>query len=119
MHMRNPLGVFTELMRRPIWMPVWVFFLMIINVASIGFWDEPLAKPIFITFMISAILRMGLYTRFDFEKRLELGHILWIPLLIYVLTQLSVAEGDFRSRLAVLSVSIAIWLAFDITDVWK
>ncbi len=119
MPMRNPFRFFVELMQQPGWIPIWLFFLMIINVASLGFWHEPLAKLIFITFMTSAMLMMGLYSRFGFEKILGLGHILWVPLLVYVLTQLPIVEASFKSYLVVLSISIAISLAFDITDVWK
>jgi len=85
MLMRNPFRFFVELMQQPVWIPIWLFFLMIINLVSLGFWHEPLAKLIFITFMISAMLMMGLYSRFGFEKILGLGHILWVPLLVYVL----------------------------------
>jgi hypothetical protein len=109
--MRNPFGFFIELLQQPVWIPIWVFYLMVINVASVSFWHEPLAKLIFITFMISAMLMMGLYSRFGFEKVLGLGHILWIPLLAYVLMQLPANEAS--------SVSIAISLVFDIVDVWK
>ena len=59
--MRNPFGFFVELFRKPVWIPIWVFYLMAINVASLGFWSEPLAKLIII-FMISALLMMGLYS---------------------------------------------------------
>ncbi len=117
--MRNPFRFFVELMQQPVWIPIWLFFLMIINLASLGFWHEPLAKLIFITFMISAMLMMGLYSRFGFEKILGLGHILWVPLLVYVLMQLPIVEVSFKIYLVVLSISIAISLAFDIIDVWK
>ena len=92
---------------------------MVINMASVSFWNEPLAKLIFFTFMISAMLMMGLYSRFGFEKILGLGHILWVPLLAYILMQLPNIEASFNIYLIVLSVSIAISLAFDIVDVWK
>ena len=119
MLMRNPFRFFVELLQQPVWVPIWVFFLMVINVASLGFWHEPLARLIFITFMISAMLMMGLYSRFGFEKILGLGHILWIPLLVYVLMQISAAEALFRNYLLALSVSISISLVFDIIDVWQ
>ncbi len=119
MLMRNPFRFFVELMQQPVWIPIWLFFLMIINVASLGFWHEPLAKIIFITFMISAMLMMGLYSQFGFEKILGLGHILWVPLLVYVLIQFPTVETFFKIYLIVLSISIAISLLFDITDVWK
>ncbi len=117
--MRNPFRFFTELMQQPVWIPVWVLFLMIVNVASVGFWNEPLAKVIFLTFMLSAMLIMGLYSRFGFEKILGMGHILWIPLLVYVLMEIPLAKDTFNSYLIILSISIVISLVFDIVDVWK
>ena len=117
--MKNPFRFLAELMQQPAWIPIWLLFLMFVNVASVKFWSEPLAKLIFVTFMISAMLMMALYARFGFKKILGLGHILWIPLLVYVLIQLPDAEGFFKTYLILLSISIAISLAFDIVDVWK
>ncbi len=116
---RNPFIFFIELMQQPVWIPVCVFFLMIINVASVAFWNEPLAKVIFVTFMLSVMLMMGLYSRFGFEKILGMGHILWIPLLVYVLMEIPTARDTFKSYLIILSIFIAISLVFDIVDVWK
>ncbi len=117
--MRNPFRFFIELMQQPVWIPVWVLILMIINVVSVAFWNEPLAKVIFVTFMLSVMLMMGLYSRFGFEKILGMGHILWIPLLVYVLMEIPTARDTFKSYLIILSISIAISLVFDIVDVWK
>jgi hypothetical protein len=115
--MRNPFRFFSELFEQPRWVTVWVFWLMLVNMASIGFWSEPIAKIIFVTFMLSAMLMMGLYSRFGFEKILGLGHVLWIPLLAYLLIELPSLSQDFKNYLIVLSASIAISLAFDIFDV--
>lgn len=117
--MRNPFGFFFELIQQPVWISVWVLFLMITNVASIAFWDEPLAKIIFATFILSSILMVGLYVRFGYEKILGMGHFLWIPLLVYVLMEIPAASNDFKSYLIILSTSIAISLVFDFVDVWK
>jgi hypothetical protein len=117
--MRNPFLFFVELMQQPIWVSIWLLFLMIVNIASIAFWNELLAKVILFTFMLSAIFMMGLYSRFGFEKILGLGHILWIPLLVYVLIEVQAAEGAFKSYLVILLTSITISLVFDIFDVWK
>ena len=119
MKMRNPFRFFTELMQQPIWILLWVVFLMIINVASILFWNEPLAKIIFVTFMLSAIFMMGLYSRFGFEKILGMGHVLWIPLLVYVLMEVQAANDAFKIYLIILSVTFVVSLVFDIVDVWK
>jgi hypothetical protein len=117
--MRNPWRFFTELVQQPVWIPVWVLFLMIVNAASVGFWIEPLAKVIFVTFILSAMLMMGLYSRFGFEKILGMGHIPWIPLLVYVLMEIPTARDTFKSYLIILSISIVVSLVFDIVDVWK
>jgi hypothetical protein len=117
--MRNPFRFFIELMQQPLWVAIWVFFLMLINIASVGFWSEPLAKVIFVTFMFSAMLMMGLYSRFGFEKILGLGHVLWIPLIIYLLIEIPGTRDMFKSYLIMLSISIFISLVLDIVDVYK
>ena len=101
MLMRNPFRFFVELIQQPVWIPVWVLILMIVNVASVGFWNESLAKLIFLAFMLSAMLMMGLYSRFGFEKILGMGHILWLPLLIYVLMEIPAASGTFKDYLII------------------
>jgi len=117
--MRNPFRFITELMQQPVWIPVWVLFLMIINVASVAFWDELLAKVIFVVFMLSAILMMGLYSKFGYKKILGLGHILWIPLLVCLMIKIPSATDIFKSYLIILSISIVISLVLDTGDVWK
>jgi hypothetical protein len=62
---------------------------------------------------------MGLYSRFGFERILGMGHVLWLPLLVYVLIDLPTASDTFAVYLIILSISIAISLAIDIVDVWK
>ena len=117
--MRNPLRIFVELMQQPAWTPVWVFYLMVINMTCLVFWHEPAARIIFFTYFASFILMLSLYTRFGFEKILGLGHVFWVPLLVYVAIQLWTSEGLFQGYLAVLSLSLTICLTFDVIDVWK
>jgi hypothetical protein len=117
--MKNPFRFFVELIQQPVLVPAWVFILMIVNLVSVVFWDKALAKLIFVTFMLSAILMMGLYSRFGFEKILGLGHILWIPLLVYVLVRLPSFDGSFRIYLITLSITIGISLVLDTIDVWR
>ncbi len=117
--MRNPFRFFVELIQQPVWIPVWLLILMIVNVASVGFWNEFLAKVIFAAFMLSAMLMMGLYSRFGFEKVLGLGHILWLPLLIYVLMEIPAGSDTFKSYLIVWSIFTVLSLVFDVVDVWK
>ncbi len=117
--MRNPLAFFGELLKQPAWVVAWVFVQMGANLLSVLFWHEPLAKIILVTFVVSATLMMGLYSIFGFKKILGAGHILWIPLVLYILLQLGSTSGSFQYYLAGLTVILAISLWFDIVDVWK
>ena len=117
--MRNPLRFFIELIRQPLWVSLWVLFLMLVNMASLAFWQEAVAQLILLNFLASAMLMMGLYARFGFTKILGLGHVPWIPLLAYMIIQIPAAETSFKRYLLVLSVSMAISLVLDTIDVWN
>jgi hypothetical protein len=93
--------------------------MMVINLCAIAFWDEPLAKTIIIVFMISSMFMMGLYSKFGFTKILGLGHILWIPLALYIALSLSAASGLYFTYLIVLMGTISISLVIDMYDVWS
>lgn len=117
--MRNPLRFFIELIRQPLWVSLWVLFLMLVNMASFAFWQEAVAQLILLNFLASATLMMGLYSRYGFTKILGLGHFPWIPLLAYVVMQIPTTEASFKRYLLVLSVSMAISLVLDTIDVWN
>ncbi len=116
--LRIPIQFVSDLMKQPAWIPIWVSALMVVNLASLAFWSEPLAKVIFVTFLMSVMVMMGLYAKFGFERILGLGHVFWIPLLAYVLAHLHQAGDAFAIYLGVLSLFIGISLVFDIHDVW-
>ena len=117
--MRNPFLFFSDLVKQPLWVSVWVAILALANIASLLFWSAPLAKVIFITFMVSAMTIMALYSYFGFEKILGIGHVFWIFLLPYILLQLVHVDGKFFLYLVTLSVLLTISLVFDAIDVWK
>ncbi len=117
--MRNPFKFFVELASQPLWIPLWVSLLMLVNFVSLAFWNEPTARLIVFMFMISSSLMIGLYSRFGFAKILGLGHVLWIPLLLHVLTRLPHASGAFKAYLVAWSVATSVSLAFDVVDVWQ
>jgi hypothetical protein len=116
--MRSPLGFFIQLTEQPLWVSLWVLFLMLVNMASLAFWQEALARLILMNFLASAMLMMGLYARFGFAKILGLGHLPWVPLLAYLMIQIPAAEASFKQYLQVLSVSMALSLVLDTIDVW-
>ncbi len=116
--MRNPFDFFSELMQQPLWITVWVIFLVTVASASILFWSKPLAKATFATLIISMMLMMGLYSWFGYEKILGIGHVPLIPLLAYVLKEIPKEKNPFKGYLIVLAISLTTSLLFDIVDVW-
>lgn len=92
---------------------------MLVNLGSAVYWSELAARLIFITFMFSAGLLMGLYARFGYSKILGAAHILWIPLLSWVLFRLDEVGPSFRAYLLAWASTATISLAFDLVDVWK
>lgn len=117
--MRNPILFFIDLAKQSLWVSVWVSVLALVNVASLLFWPAVLAKVIFVTFMLSALAMMALYSYFGFEKILGIGHIFWVILLPYILLQVAHTDGVFFLYLVVLSVFLTVSLVFDAIDVWK
>lgn len=117
--MRNPLGFFAELLQQPRWVVLWVLFLMLLNGGAAAFRTAPVARLIFLTFMLSAMLMMALYARFGFSKLLGLGHVLWIPLAPWVGWQAQTATGALRIYLMVWCMATAVSLVFDVNDVRK
>jgi hypothetical protein len=116
--MRNPIRFFTDLLKRPFYEVIWVFYMMAINLAAVYFWEELLAKIIVILFLVSSMLMMGLYSKFGFTKILGLGHTLWLPLVFYIGYCLMFAEGFYFTYLFVLLITILISLVIDGYDVW-
>lgn len=115
----NPLHFFKDLLKQPVYEVIWVIYMMAINLFAIHFWDELLAKIIVIVFMVSSMLMMGFYSKFGFTKILGLGHILWLPLAVYIAVLLPGAESLFFIYLMVLLATISISLVIDIYDVWS
>ena len=116
--LRNPLMCFSDLLRQPSGVAVGVFALMVVNLAGVAFWSEPLARAIVAVFLLSAMLMMGLYAAYGFERILGLCHVLWIPFLVVLVMHLPQAAGAFAGYLIVLVVCIGISLLFDVRDVW-
>lgn len=115
--MKNPLGFIVDLFKQPTWVVMWVSALVLVNLASIAFFEFILAKAILGIFIFQAIVMMAMYSYFGFEKILGLAHLLWVPLLGYILLVIDGFSGGFFIYLIVLSVFLLISLAFDIYDI--
>lgn len=83
--MRNPFLFFRDLLKQPPRVSIWVGVLILANMASLMFWAAPLAKIIFLTFIISAASMMALYSVFGFAKILGAAHVFWLYLVPFIL----------------------------------
>ena len=117
--MNNPLMFMVEVMRQALWIRVWVVYMLIVNAASLLFWEQGLAQLIFYVFLLSASFMLGLYSWFGYERILGLGHVLWIPLLYWLAREYSTVSGDFKLYVTVLMVTNGLSLVFDVADVWR
>lgn len=117
--MRNPLLFFADLAKQPLLVSVWVGILALANITSLLFWPAFLVKVILVTFIVSAVTMMALYSHFGFEKILGIGHVFWLFLVPYILLQLPHTAGIFFAYLVVLSAILSISLVLDAIDVWK
>jgi hypothetical protein len=115
--MKNPLGFMSELFKQPLWVVTWVNLLMAINLVSVGFLEFTLAKVILGVFVFQAVAMMVMYMYFGFEKVLGLAHLLWFPLLGYMMLSLGDHSGLFLYYLATLSAFLFVSLLFDTYDV--
>lgn len=117
--MRNPFLFFVDLAKQPLRVSIWVLILAVANMASLLFWAAPIAKAIFIVFVISAIAMMIFYSCFGFEKILGIAHVFWIFLVPFMLLELPFYDGVFFLYLLVLSLLLTVSLILDAIDVWK
>lgn len=116
--MTNPFLFFSEILRQPTWIVIWVAILMSANLTSLLFWDEWLAKIIFATFLISACAMLLMFSMVGYQRVLGLAHILWIPLLYFVLREIPLVEGGYKAYLLALAACNGLSLVFDVRDVW-
>jgi len=117
--MRNPCLFFKDLLRQPIRVSAWVAILAFANMASILFWASPLAKIIFVTFILSASAKLVLYSCFGYEKILAAAHIFWIYLVPFIVLQLVYAQGVFLIYLTVLVLLLTAALVVDARALWR
>jgi hypothetical protein len=100
--------------------PLWMGALIAANgVAPLFFWSSLEAKVVLITFLASATIMVSIYARLDFVRLLGLGHILWIPLVIWLSVRLGGVESSSAFAYWILAVMVlnSISLVIDIIDV--
>ena len=107
-------------LRLKLWIQLWLVVLVLMNlIGPLLFLAQFEAQVVLVIFLISATLMMLLTGWVGFTRLLGLGHILWLPLLLFLWARLDqISAGDpYGLWLRSLMVINGIALLFDITDV--
>ncbi|MDQ6970137.1 MAG: hypothetical protein Q9M16_06495 [Mariprofundus sp.] len=115
-------GFFQAMWRMPWFWRVWVGVLMALNAIIPLFFMAMLeAQAVVGTFMLAAITQMLIFQRYGFVRLLGLGHIYWIPMLLWLWAQghdVGMGSG-FMLWFTLLLLCNAVSLLIDSMDVLR
>ncbi len=115
--MRNPLKLVIEMCNQPLWVMAWISVLVVVNMLSLAYWGQPLARWVAGIFLLQGAIMMALYSVYGYEKILGLAHIFWLPLLAYIVFNIGSYTGNFQYYLIALLCINSLSVVFDILDV--
>jgi hypothetical protein len=98
----------------------WLLTLAAVNMTSLYFIDTMEARVVFGVFMISMMIMTGIYHRSGFIRILGVGHVLWIPMVLWLWARLSQTlplNSIFEYWLLIVIVMNTISLVIDTFDV--
>lgn len=101
---------------------LWIVWLIIINlVAASYFLPKIEALAVMISFVLAAIVMCALTASKGFTRILGLGHLVWLPAIIYLASRLPhvALDTSFGLWLVLLLITNVIALLFDGYDVWR
>lgn len=99
---------------------IWIGLLVVANMlVPLVFVGSLEAKVVLAAFMAGAVIQLAIFVRLGFVRLLGLGHILWIPLVIWAVGRLEVVGTGsvFGIWLAALIALNATSLVIDFVDV--
>ena len=109
-----------HLLAEPLYLQIWVFWLVVINTACIFFLREVEARWVLLAWIGNVVLTTFLFETNGYNKLLSLSHIVWwTPLLIYLHRRRQQLSGDslYEGWLRALLVTNLVSLVIDYTDV--
>ena len=114
------IGLVISILRMPLPWLVWVMLLVAVNFLAPLFYIQTLeARLTIAALLIGFIIQSYIHSKLGFVRLLGLGHILWIPLVIWLgfrLTDIGL-ENPFGIWLASLVLINAVSLVIDVIDV--
>ena len=110
------------LYKLPYWTQLWLVLLVVVNaVLPYYFWPQPEAVTTLIIFLINFSLMIVITRYAGFTRLLGLGHALWYPLVIYLISRFEMTAPFDGFRLWMLAVIACntISLVIDTVDVYR
>jgi len=108
------------LMRFRLGARIWLIALVIVNLTSLYFIDTTEARVVLGAFVTSIIIMTDIYRRLGFIRLLGIGHILWIPMVPWLLMRLDQTpplDSPFKYWLIIVIVMNTLSLILDGIDV--
>ena len=99
---------------------IWLIVLVVANMTSLYFIDTIEGRVVFGALVISIILMTIVYMRFGFVRLLGIGHIFWIPMVLWLWTRLDqtpLRNSTLEQWVILVIVMNAISLILDGVDV--
>ena len=100
---------------------VWMMLLILANgIAPLLFLARIEAQVVFATFLLSIALMTWLTARYGFTRIVGLGHVLWVPMVIFLLVRANALEMDlYGIWVGTVVVLNVISLMIDVRDVMQ
>lgn len=117
--MRAFLKFHKGILRMPLPWRLWMVLLVVLNlVVPLFFFDRLEAQVVLVTMAISMFLMIGLTAVSGFSRLVGLGHIAWIPLVVFLGIRFSeIPASDFYGMwLRALLVANSVSLVIDFVD---
>jgi len=110
----------TGVLRFPLGVKLWLLVLMAVNmIVPLIYFDHLEAHVVLVTFLASFVLLVVLTGKFGFTRILGLGHVLWVPLVLFLFSRLGSRPAADPYGLWIRSVIVlnSISLVLDAIDV--
>ena len=98
---------------------IWGTWLVAVNSAGVAFIDRIEAQVTLAAVAVALLLQALIYRRKRFIRLLGLTHVLWLPMIAWMLARLqtpTVGDGAFRAWLIALVITNATCLLIDAWD---
>lgn len=114
------MGLMGKIMEEPLWLQAWVFWMTIINTASIAFVRHAGGRVALGAWIGNLIFMTLLFETAGYVRLLGLSHVIfWTPLVIYLfVSRANIAnQGIYSYWALILGITNSVSLVIDYIDV--